>query len=87
VKSGHEAPSRNKGVSFDRESMSNLCDATVVSLEGDQIQAHRCILAARLEYFNSMFAHGWAEVRIFFSQNKLKLIFDFGGKSRSGVAF
>lgn len=66
MKSGHEAPNKLEGVSFDRASMSSSCDATVLSLEGDEIQAHRCILAARLEYFNSMFAHGWAEVCFFF---------------------
>jgi len=49
-------------LSFDRAKMSHLCDATVVSIEGDEIQAHRSLLAARLEYFHSMFAHGWAEV-------------------------
>lgn len=49
-------------VSFDREKLKPLCDVSVMSLEGEELSAHRSILAARLEYFYSMFAHGWAEV-------------------------
>ncbi|XP_059475096.1 inhibitor of Bruton tyrosine kinase isoform X2 [Neocloeon triangulifer] len=60
IKIGHE-PYQPAALSFDRTKMMHLCDATVISLEGDEIQAHRSVLAARLEYFHSMFAHGWAE--------------------------
>jgi hypothetical protein len=54
-------------VTFDRTKLQPLCDVTVKSMEGVEVKAHRSILAARLEYFHSMFAHGWAEVNEIFT--------------------
>lgn len=48
---------------FERNRSMYLWDATIKCPDGISIQAHKCILAARLDYFNGMFAHSWAEVR------------------------
>ncbi|XP_063867571.1 inhibitor of Bruton tyrosine kinase-like [Scylla paramamosain] len=44
---------------YSRESLPELWDVTVTSKSGDAIRAHKCILAARLEYFNIMFGSRW----------------------------
>ncbi|XP_065342837.1 inhibitor of Bruton tyrosine kinase [Cloeon dipterum] len=60
LKNGHDLYTPQP-LSFDRGNMKLSCDATVLSIEGDEIKAHRSVLAARLEYFHSMFSHGWVE--------------------------
>ncbi|CAK1552996.1 unnamed protein product [Leptosia nina] len=46
---------------WDRELFSDLVDTNVCSKDGILISAHKCILAARLEYFYGMFMHSWTE--------------------------
>lgn len=60
---------------FERLSHTDLWDTSIKCSDGSIIKAHRCILAARLEYFNGMFAHSWSEVSIFknYSNEKLKI--------------
>ena len=47
--------------SFTRKSCPELYDITIISEDAVEFSAHRCILSARLEYFNSMFSLGWIE--------------------------
>lgn len=47
---------------FERTNMTELWDTTIKCQDKYYIEAHRCILAARLEYFNGMFSHSWTEV-------------------------
>lgn len=42
-------------------SLSELADVTIESEDGEEIFAHKCILAARSEYFLGMFSSGWSE--------------------------
>lgn len=44
---------------YSRKRLPELWDVTVTSKSGDAIRAHKCILAARLEYFNIMFGSRW----------------------------
>ncbi|XP_014289777.1 inhibitor of Bruton tyrosine kinase, partial [Halyomorpha halys] len=46
---------------FSRESYPELYDVVVKSDDGKFIKAHKCILAARLEYFHHMLLGGWTE--------------------------
>lgn len=54
---------------FDRNRFPHLQDVTLISGDGIQFSCHRCVLAARLEYFASMLSLGWAET----SQQSLSL--------------
>lgn len=47
--------------SYCRKNLPELWDVTVTSKNGDAIRAHKCILAARLEYFSIMFGSRWNE--------------------------
>lgn len=46
---------------FNRESFPELYDVVVKSDDDKFIKAHKCILAARLEYFHHMLLGGWSE--------------------------
>lgn len=46
---------------LDHQSHADLYDVQITSSDGGIIKAHKCILAARLEYFHSMLAGGWIE--------------------------
>ncbi|XP_013137356.1 PREDICTED: inhibitor of Bruton tyrosine kinase [Papilio polytes] len=46
---------------FDRESFPQLVDTNVCCKDGTLLPAHKCVLAARLDYFNGMFMHSWTE--------------------------
>ncbi|CAG9563842.1 unnamed protein product [Danaus chrysippus] len=48
-------------LTWDRESYPDLVDTQVCSKDGILIPAHKCVLAARLEYFQGMFMHSWTE--------------------------
>lgn len=47
---------------WERSMLPSLHDVSVASSDGATFKAHKCVLAARLEYFNSMFTGGWVEV-------------------------
>ncbi|XP_046969920.1 inhibitor of Bruton tyrosine kinase [Vanessa cardui] len=55
---------KNCPPTWDRESYSELVDTNVCSKDGVLISAHKCILAARLEYFHGMFMHSWTESKL-----------------------
>lgn len=44
-----------------RDSYPDLRDVTIRLQDNQEIKAHKCILMARLEYFNMMFSHTWTE--------------------------
>ncbi|KAH8369839.1 hypothetical protein KR093_001095 [Drosophila rubida] len=44
-----------------RTDFPELYDVSLVCEEGEVLEAHKCILVARLEYFEMMFMHSWAE--------------------------
>ncbi|XP_075218309.1 inhibitor of Bruton tyrosine kinase [Lycorma delicatula] len=46
---------------LDHKSFPDLYDVEISSSDGEIIKAHKCVLAARLEYFHSMLAGGWIE--------------------------
>ncbi len=46
---------------FSRKSFPELQDVIIRSSDGVDLPAHKPILAARLDYFRSMFSFGWAE--------------------------
>lgn len=56
--------SKNVPLTWDRESHSELVDTNVMSKDGILTPAHKCILAARLEYFHGMFMHSWTESKL-----------------------
>ncbi|KAK3551005.1 hypothetical protein QTP70_011527 [Hemibagrus guttatus] len=45
----------------DQEESPYLCDVTLRSEDGKEFPCHKCILCARLEYFNSMLGNPWIE--------------------------
>ncbi|CAK1584728.1 unnamed protein product [Parnassius mnemosyne] len=55
---------KNAPPCWDRESFPELVDTNVCSKDGTLIPAHKCILAARLEYFHGMFMHSWTESKL-----------------------
>ncbi|XP_062547692.1 inhibitor of Bruton tyrosine kinase [Armigeres subalbatus] len=44
-----------------RDSYPELRDVTIRLQDNQEIKAHKCVLMARLEYFNMMFSHTWTE--------------------------
>ncbi|CAH2042576.1 unnamed protein product, partial [Iphiclides podalirius] len=52
---------KNTPQSWICDSFPELVDTNVCSKDGTLIPAHKCILAARLEYFQGMFMHSWSE--------------------------
>ncbi|VVC95937.1 unnamed protein product [Leptidea sinapis] len=55
---------KNSPQCWDRDSYHELVDTNVCSKDGMLISAHKCVLAARLEYFNGMFMHSWTESKL-----------------------
>ncbi|XP_028158186.1 inhibitor of Bruton tyrosine kinase [Ostrinia furnacalis] len=53
--------SRTPPQCWDRTAFPELINTNVCSKDGVLIPAHKCVLAARLEYFNGMFMHSWTE--------------------------
>lgn len=49
-------------VDLEWNEQSEFSDITVVSKDGVNFSLHRCVLAARSEYFHNMLAGGWIEV-------------------------
>ncbi|XP_059059647.1 inhibitor of Bruton tyrosine kinase [Achroia grisella] len=56
--------SRPTALSWQRAELPLLTDTVVCSRTGQPIAAHRCILAARLDYFHGMFMHSWSESKL-----------------------
>ncbi|CAL4062948.1 unnamed protein product, partial [Meganyctiphanes norvegica] len=48
---------------YNRKLLEELCDVMIQSKDGDLLGAHKCILAARLEYFHAMLGSGWMETK------------------------
>ncbi|XP_061107075.1 inhibitor of Bruton tyrosine kinase [Conger conger] len=46
---------------FQPKKCSYLCDVTLKSEDGKEFECHKCVLCARLEYFNSMLGNSWIE--------------------------
>ncbi|XP_036394726.1 inhibitor of Bruton tyrosine kinase isoform X1 [Megalops cyprinoides] len=46
---------------FSQKKCSYLCDVTLKSEDGKEFACHKCVLCARLEYFNSMLGNSWIE--------------------------
>uniref|UniRef100_A0AAY4AFJ8 BTB domain-containing protein n=1 Tax=Denticeps clupeoides TaxID=299321 RepID=A0AAY4AFJ8_9TELE len=46
---------------FNQKKCSYLCDVTLRSEDGKEFPCHKCVLCARLEYFNSMLGNPWIE--------------------------
>ncbi|XP_063772958.1 inhibitor of Bruton tyrosine kinase isoform X2 [Pseudophryne corroboree] len=46
---------------FSQHKYSSLCDVTMRSEDGKEFHCHKCVLCARLEYFNSMLSSTWIE--------------------------
>ncbi|KAM8711354.1 hypothetical protein ACLKA7_000488 [Drosophila subpalustris] len=54
-------PSRQRFNRLQRTSFPDLYDVRIVCEEGEVLEAHKCVLVSRLEYFEMMFMHTWAE--------------------------
>lgn len=54
-------PSRQRFNRMHRTDFPDLYDVRIVCEEGEVLEAHKCILVSRLEYFEMMFMHSWAE--------------------------
>ncbi|XP_050987197.1 inhibitor of Bruton tyrosine kinase isoform X1 [Labeo rohita] len=46
---------------FNQKKCSYFCDVTLRSEDGKEFPCHKCVLCARLEYFNSMLGSPWIE--------------------------
>ncbi|KAL0820240.1 hypothetical protein ABMA28_006160 [Loxostege sticticalis] len=55
---------RNPPQHWDRDCYPELVNTNVRSKDGMLISAHKCVLAARLEYFHGMFMHSWTENKL-----------------------
>ncbi|KAJ2948318.1 hypothetical protein O0L34_g7556 [Tuta absoluta] len=56
--------SKNPCHHWDRTQNPELADTNVCSKDGALIPAHKCVLAARLDYFQGMFMHSWTESKL-----------------------
>ncbi|KAK3920688.1 Inhibitor of Bruton tyrosine kinase [Frankliniella fusca] len=70
-------------VEMDWNEASEFCDASILSKDGVTFNVHKCILAARSEYFHNMLAGGWIESRgtsslqIPLDQSVLSILLDY----------
>ncbi|KAH8411036.1 hypothetical protein KR222_009926 [Zaprionus bogoriensis] len=55
------APCSHRLTRLHRTDYPELYDVRIVCEHGEVLEAHKCILVARLEYFEMMFMHSWAE--------------------------
>ncbi|XP_076136323.1 inhibitor of Bruton tyrosine kinase [Alosa pseudoharengus] len=46
---------------FNQKKCTYLCDVTLRAEDGKEFPCHKCVLCARLEYFNSMLGNPWIE--------------------------
>ncbi|KAI5642905.1 BTB/POZ domain-containing protein [Phthorimaea operculella] len=56
--------SKNPCHHWDRTQYPALADTNVCSKDGVLVPAHKCVLAARLDYFQGMFMHSWTESKL-----------------------
>ena len=56
---------------FSRKSFPEYHDVVITTSDCEEVNAHRCLLASRLEYFRSMFCLGWIETSV--EQRRLNL--------------
>lgn len=54
-------PPRQRFHRLQRSQYPELYDVRIVCEDNQVLEAHKCILVARLEYFEMMFMHSWAE--------------------------
>lgn len=55
-------PPTKRRLRFNRSEFKNLCDIKLKSQDGSTFLAHKCILAARVEYFKGILGGSWREV-------------------------
>ncbi|XP_074626926.1 inhibitor of Bruton tyrosine kinase-like [Acropora palmata] len=58
---GNALSVRGEANAFSRLNCPELYDVVIVCEDGSELQCHKCILVARLDYFRSMFAGDWLE--------------------------
>ena len=63
LKSNKSRPPNRIGIHFSRKSFPELHDIKIQCEDNVDVPAHKCILAARLDYFKSMFSLGWLETK------------------------
>jgi len=56
-----KGPRVHTPIEFTFKHLPELQDVTIVTEEGAEVAAHRCLLVARSDYFAGMFAGAWAE--------------------------
>lgn len=54
---------KDTSIKLNRKSYQNLYDVTIMCANNRNIQAHKCVLVSRMEYFHWMFKNNWSEVR------------------------
>lgn len=64
IRAKHSGTPQVARIFFDRKKHQDLYDVSIRCEDGSVLRAHKCILAARLEYFHSMLSRGWIEVSI-----------------------
>ncbi|XP_068698933.1 inhibitor of Bruton tyrosine kinase-like isoform X2 [Montipora foliosa] len=73
-----------KSMIFSRLNCPDLYDVVIVCEDGTELQCHKCILVAGLDYFRSMWASDWLEasghcktIKLPFSADTLEVMLDF----------
>lgn len=67
---------------FDRGAFQELCDVEITVKDNRIIKAHKCILSARLDYFNSMFSSRWkggetSKISMSFTKGVVEALLEF----------
>lgn len=75
--------SKIETIEMDWNETSEFCDASILSKDGVTFNVHKCILAARSEYFHNMLAGGWIEsketrnLQLPLDQSVLSILLDY----------
>ncbi|KAJ8976544.1 hypothetical protein NQ317_017952 [Molorchus minor] len=82
MKNVNDIKNISKPFVFDRLLFPKLYDVTVRCRDDKELKAHKCILAARLEYFNNMFSMRWggaetSEVTVPFPKSTAEALLEF----------
>ncbi|XP_039275815.1 inhibitor of Bruton tyrosine kinase [Nilaparvata lugens] len=64
MKEGFSDLKKSKPFALDYNARKDLYDVVIAGNDGGTIQAHKCVLAARLEYFRHMLCGGWVEASV-----------------------